>query len=105
MNFFNEICRVDYCPAATIRNVQIRQQKYSYTEICSQRDGDTSYQWEKYHPYTNSWKRPSHRAVNVTSPKLIFKMIAVDDEGIYRCIATDNGERVASENATITVFG
>jgi len=32
-------------------------------------------------------------------------MITVDDEGTYRCIATDNGERVVSKNATITVFG
>ena len=74
--------------------------KFAVKEI-----GDTSYQWEKYHPYTNSWIRPSHRTVDVTSPKLIFKMITVDDEGTYRCIATDNGERVVSKNATITVFG
>ena len=30
--------RVDYCPAATFRNIQIRQQKYSDTEIRSQKD-------------------------------------------------------------------
>ena len=63
------------------------------------------FQWERYHLLNNSWIRPSHRAVNVTSPHLRFKLITEEDEGIYRCIITSDDGSVVSDNATIYVYG
>ena len=63
------------------------------------------FQWEKYHLLDNSWIRPSHRAVNFTSPHLKFKLVTEDDEGIYRCIITSDDGSVVSDNATIYVYG
>ena len=69
--------------------------------------GETSlyFQWEKYHLLDNSWMRPSHKAVNVTSPYLKFKLITEEDEGVYRCIVTSDDGSVVSDNATIHVYG
>ena len=67
--------------------------------------GPIQYKWEKYQSSNNSWIRPSHRAVNITSPKLIFSVITEEDEGVYHCIATNNYGSVVSSNATITVYG
>ena len=64
------------------------------------------YQWERYQSSNNSWIRPSHRAVNITSPKLVYKLIKEEDEGIYRCVvSTDRNSAVMSDNATLTVYG
>ena len=63
------------------------------------------FQWEKYYSLDNSWIRPSHRAVNVTSPHLNFKLITEEDEGIYHCIVTSDDGSVVSDNATIYVYG
>ena len=63
------------------------------------------FQWERYHLPDNSWIRPSHRAVNVTSPQLKFKFITEEDEGVYRCIVTSDDGSVISDNATIYVYG
>jgi len=63
------------------------------------------YKWEKYQPSTDSWTRPSSRAFNITSPKLIFSVITEEDEGVYHCIATNHDGSVVSDNATMTVFG
>jgi len=60
------------------------------------------YKWEKYHPSVDRWIRLSFR---VTSPKLIFRVITEEDEGVYHCTATNNDGSVVSENATITVYG
>ena len=68
-------------------------------------EGPIYYQWEKYNPSNNSWIRPSHRVVNVNSPKLIFNIITEDDEGIYHCIVSNDDGSVASDNVTITVYG
>ena len=69
--------------------------------------GETSlyFQWERYHLLDNSWIGPSHRAVNITSPHLRFKLITEEDEGIYRCIVTSDDGSVVPDNATIYVYG
>ena len=63
------------------------------------------YQWERYHLSNNSWIRPSHRAVSITSPKLNFSVITEEDEGVYRCVVTNDDGSVTSDNATICVYG
>ena len=63
------------------------------------------FRWERYHLLGNSWIRPSHRAVNVTSPHLKFKLITEEDEGVYRCIVTSDDGSVISDNATVYVYG
>lgn len=63
------------------------------------------FQWERYHSLDNSWIRPSHRAVNVTSPHLKFKLITEEDEGVYHCIVTSDDGSVVSDNATVHVYG
>ena len=67
--------------------------------------GHIQYKWEKYQSSSNSWIRPSHRVVNITSPKLIFSVITEEDEGIYHCIATNHVGSVVSKSANITVYG
>ena len=63
------------------------------------------YRWEKYHLSNNSWIRPSHRAVSITSPNLKFNVITEEDEGVYRCVVTNDDGSVISDNATIRVYG
>jgi len=63
------------------------------------------YKWEKYQPSNDSWIKPSDRAVNITSTKLMFTMIMEEDEGIYHCVVTNDDGSVVSDNATITVYG
>ena len=67
--------------------------------------GPISYKWEKYQPSYDNWIRPSDRAVNITSTKLIFTVIMEEDEGIYHCVVTNDDGSVVSDNATITVYG
>ena len=67
--------------------------------------GFNQYQWEKYHSFNNSWISPSHRAVNITSPNLTFSVISEEDEGVYRCVVTNNDGSVVSNNATVHVYG
>ena len=43
--------------------------------------------------------------MNITSPKLIFSVITEEDEGVYRCVATNDDGSVVSGNATITIYG
>ena len=64
------------------------------------------YQWERYQSSSNSWIRPSHRAVDITSPKLMYRLIKEEDEGIYHCVvSTDRNSAVVSDNVTLTVYG
>ena len=63
------------------------------------------YRWEKYHLSNNSWISPSNRAISTTSPNLKFSVITEEDEGIYRCIVTNDDGSVISENGTISVYG
>ena len=67
--------------------------------------GPIHYQWEMYQSSNDGWIIPVHRVVNSTSPTLKFSMISEEDEGIYRCVATNDDGSVASNNATITVYG
>ena len=45
-----------------------------------------NYLWQMYQSSNDSWTRPSVRAVNITSPKLVFSKLTEEDEGIYHCI-------------------
>ena len=63
------------------------------------------YHWQKYDPFSNRWNSPSSRAENITSPNLTFTVITEEDEGIYRCIASNNDGNVFSNFANITVYG
>jgi len=74
-------------------------------EIFSTGIGHIQYKWEKYHFSSNIWIRPSHRAVNITSPKLIFGVITEEDEGVYHCLVSNHDGNVASNSATITLYG
>ena len=67
--------------------------------------GPIHYQWEKYHTSNNSWIHPSsHRTVSVTSRHLNFSIIMEEDEGVYRCVVTNDDGSVTSDNATIHVY-
>lgn len=63
------------------------------------------FEWERYHIVNNSWIKPSHRAVNTTSPNLKFNEIKEEDEGVYHCIITNDDGSVTSDNASIFVYG
>ena len=64
-----------------------------------------NYLWQMYRSSNNSWTRPSVRAINITSPKLVFSKLTEEDEGVYRCIVFSDDDNVVSDNATITVYG
>ena len=67
--------------------------------------GPIYYRWEKYHLPSNTWRNPSHRATGITEQRLKFRVITKADEGIYRCIVTNDDGIVISNNATIHVYG
>ena len=67
--------------------------------------GPIYYKWEKHYSSNNSWIRPSHRAMNITSPDLTFSVISEEDEGVYRCVVTNDDGSVISNNATIHIYG
>ena len=67
--------------------------------------GPIHVKWEKYDSLNNSWMSPSHRASSILSFDLKFSVITEDDEGIYRCVVTNNDGRAVSDNATIHVYG
>ena len=64
-----------------------------------------NYLWQMYQSFNDSWTRPSVRAINITSPKLVFSKLTEEDEGVYRCIVFSDDDNVISDNATITVYG
>ena len=64
-----------------------------------------NYQWQMYNSSNDSWTRPSIRVINITSPKLVFNKLTEEDEGIYRCIVSNDDGDVVSDNANITVYG
>ena len=63
------------------------------------------YFWQMYQSTNDSWTKPSVRAVNITSPKLVFSKLTEEDEGIYRCIVFSDDDKVVSDNATVTLYG
>ena len=58
-----------------------------------------------YESTNDSWTKPSVRAVDITSAKLVFSKLTEEDEGIYRCIVFSGDDFVVSNNATITLYG
>ena len=67
--------------------------------------GPIHYQWEQYQASNDTWRIPTHRVVNNTSPTLKFNKASEEDKGIYRCVVTNDDGSVVSNNATITVYG
>ena len=43
--------------------------------------------------------------MSITSPNLKFSVITEEDEGVYRCVVTNDDGSVISDNATIHVYG
>ena len=64
-----------------------------------------NYLWQMYQSFNDSWTKPSVRAVNITSPKLVFSKLTEEDEGIYRCIVFSDDDHVISDNVTIILYG
>ena len=85
----------------------IRTGKMNVTAMSCEavRMGHIYFKWERYHIVNDSWIKPSCRAVNTTSPNLKFSEIKEEDEGVYRCIITNNDGNVTSDNASIFVYG
>ena len=67
--------------------------------------GPLNYLWQKYQSTNDSWTRPSVRAMNITSSKLVFSKLREEDEGTYRCVVSSKDDYVVSDNATITLYG
>ena len=63
------------------------------------------YKWEKLQSLDDSWIKPFKSHKQATSNRIIFEVITEDDEGVYRCVATNNDGSVVSDNATVTVYG
>jgi len=75
---------------------------------CSAHDygvDNIQYKWEKYQPSDDRWKQALRSHKINTSPNLIFDVVAEKDEGVYRCVATNDDGITVSNNATITVYG
>lgn len=67
--------------------------------------GPLYYQWQKYDPVTNGWIAPSSRVEDIKSLNLTFSLITKEDQGIYRCIVSNDDGHIISNNATIAVYG
>ena len=67
--------------------------------------GPIYYRWEKYNASNYGWNSPSHRAVDIVSSVLKFNVIRREDEGVYRCVVTNDDDSVTSDNATVHVYG
>ena len=67
--------------------------------------GPIYYCWEKYNSSNYSWINPSHRVLSITTRNLKFSVITEEDEGVYRCIVTNDDGSVISDNATISIYG
>ena len=63
------------------------------------------YKWEKYDSFSDSWIPPSSRAENIKSVNLTFSVITDEDQGIYRCIVSNDDGHVISYDANIIVYG
>ena len=66
--------------------------------------GPIYYRWERYHPSRDTWRNPSSRA-NYRQQRLKFSVITKSDEGVYRCVVTNDDGSVVCNNATIDVYG
>ena len=75
---------------------------------CSAHDyglGHIKYKWEKYQQSDGIWSRAPYTQIQVTSPTLNISVVTQKDEGVYRCVASNNDGSVVSENASIAVYG
>ena len=67
--------------------------------------GPIYYRWEKYNPIRDTWRNPSSRARGYRQQRLKFNVITKADEGVYRCVVTNDDGSVVSNNATLHVYG
>lgn len=67
--------------------------------------GPIYYQWQKFDPLSKNWVSPSVRAVYTNSLNLTFSIITEEDQGIYRCVVSNNDGHVVSDSANVTVYG
>ena len=67
--------------------------------------GPIFYKWEKYYSPNNTWINPSPRAVNIASSVLKLSVVREEDEGAYRCVATNDDGSVRSKKAFIRTYG
>ena len=67
--------------------------------------GRVRYKWEKYQQSDRQWSRAPYRQSNVSSPTMPIDVVTEEDEGVFRCVATNDDGSVVSENATVTVYG
>ena len=88
-------------------SVTLRKNSEQVSTLCCLANGleHLSYLWQMYQSSNDSWARPSNRAINITSPKLVFSKLTEEDEGTYRCIVFSDDDNVVSDNATITLYG
>jgi len=61
------------------------------------------FSWEKFDSTTNYWLPVTEASANMMT--ITFVNIRQDDEGVYRCIATDSVGATPSDPATLTVYG
>ena len=73
--------------------------------IAATGSGYIQYLWQKYDSSSNSWIMPSNRVVNITSPNLTFSIITKEDQGIYRCVISNDDGSVVSDEVNIFVYG
>ena len=67
--------------------------------------GPIYYRWRKYDSSKNTWRNPSNRVRNYRQQRLKFRAITKADEGVYRCVVTNDDGSVVSNNATMHVYG
>ena len=105
MGFVTALPNVTIQPASVKFKVGNENVTAMYCKVRTSVRTPIYYQWEQYDKLSNSWTRPSQRAVNITSPQLEFSIVTEEDEGVYHCIASNEDGSVVSDNATIVVYG
>ena len=68
-------------------------------------NGPIFYKWEKYYSPNSSWISPSTRAVNIASSVLKLSVVREEDEGAYRCVATNDDGSAESKKTFIHIYG
>ena len=88
-------------------SVALRENSEQVTALWCLANGSEplNYLWQMYQSSNDRWTEPSVRAVNITSPKLVFSKLTEEDEGTYRCTVFSDDDEVVSDNATITLYG
>ena len=88
---------------ANLSSVAVRENDTNQVvmQCLAEGTGSIWYHWEKYELSSRTWKNLSHQA----SPNLTFSIIREEDQGIYRCVATNYDGSTKSNNATLRVYG